>query len=129
MLLLDDMTDAQVKSLVLADHGALCAQTDPDIFFPEKGGSTKATIGICSRCEVFDACLRQTDIVNAELSYIDIHGIRAGMGAKEQQARKARLAGEVQLDVPEVDDLIQLISDSEALGVLESSNALEGAAA
>lgn len=120
MLLLDGMTDAQVKSLVLADYGALCAQTDPDIFFPAKGGSTKEATGVCSRCEVFDACLRQSDIVNAELAYQDVHGIRAGMGAKEQRLRKADLARE---SVPEAD------FDSEALGVLESSDALEGAAA
>lgn len=36
---------------------ALCAQTDPDIFFPEKGGSTGPAKKICSCCEVRQECL------------------------------------------------------------------------
>jgi WhiB family redox-sensing transcriptional regulator len=36
---------------------ALCAQTDPEVFFPEKGGTTKEAKRICARCEVRDACL------------------------------------------------------------------------
>ena len=31
---------------------ALCAQTDPEAFFPEKGGSTREAKRICSGCEV-----------------------------------------------------------------------------
>ena len=31
---------------------ALCAQTDPEVFFPEKGGTTKEAKRICARCEV-----------------------------------------------------------------------------
>lgn len=36
---------------------ALCAQTDPELFFPEKGGSTRQAKAVCSRCEVRTACL------------------------------------------------------------------------
>ncbi|MGV0801306.1 WhiB family transcriptional regulator, partial [Mycolicibacterium elephantis] len=36
---------------------ALCAQTDPEAFFPEKGGSTREAKRICQGCEVKDACL------------------------------------------------------------------------
>ena len=36
---------------------ALCAQTDPEAFFPEKGGSTREAKRICLGCEVKDACL------------------------------------------------------------------------
>ena len=39
-----------------ADEG-LCRQTDPEAFFPEKGGSTKAPKEICERCEVKAECL------------------------------------------------------------------------
>ncbi len=35
----------------------LCAQTDPDAFFPEKGGSTQAAKQICAMCEVRLQCL------------------------------------------------------------------------
>jgi WhiB family redox-sensing transcriptional regulator len=37
---------------------ALCAQVDPDAFFPEKGGSTRAAKEICTRCRVRIECLR-----------------------------------------------------------------------
>ena len=36
---------------------ALCAQTDPEVFYPDKGGSTRAAKIICRRCEVRQACL------------------------------------------------------------------------
>lgn len=36
---------------------ALCAQTDPDMFFPQKGGSTKPAKKICRNCDVVAECL------------------------------------------------------------------------
>ncbi|MBX3088755.1 MAG: WhiB family transcriptional regulator, partial [Cryobacterium sp.] len=36
---------------------ALCAQTDPEAFFPEKGGSTREAKKICASCEVRAQCL------------------------------------------------------------------------
>lgn len=36
---------------------ALCAQVDTDIFFPEKGGSTKEAKRICGDCLVQAECL------------------------------------------------------------------------
>ena len=36
---------------------ALCAQTDPEAFFPEKGGSTREAKKICTDCEVKSECL------------------------------------------------------------------------
>ncbi|MGH3813281.1 MAG: WhiB family transcriptional regulator, partial [Pseudonocardiaceae bacterium] len=36
---------------------ALCAQTDPEAFFPEKGGSTREAKRICAGCEVRAECL------------------------------------------------------------------------
>jgi len=36
---------------------ALCAQTDPEAFFPEKGGSTREAKKICLGCEVRSECL------------------------------------------------------------------------
>ncbi len=35
----------------------LCAQTDPELFFPDKGGSTKTSKGLCRKCPVIDPCL------------------------------------------------------------------------
>ncbi len=36
---------------------ALCAQTDPEAFFPEKGGSTREAKQVCRSCEVRAECL------------------------------------------------------------------------
>jgi hypothetical protein len=35
---------------------ALCAQTDPDSFYPEKGGRTKDAKATCKRCPVIAEC-------------------------------------------------------------------------
>ena len=37
---------------------ALCAETDPELFFPEKGGNTRPAKDVCRRCPVVDACLQ-----------------------------------------------------------------------
>ena len=36
---------------------ALCAQTDPEAFFPEKGGSTREAKKVCLSCDVRSECL------------------------------------------------------------------------
>ena len=38
---------------------ALCAQVDPDLFYPEKGGSNTAARKVCSRCPVRTLCLQE----------------------------------------------------------------------
>jgi WhiB family redox-sensing transcriptional regulator len=36
---------------------ALCAQTDPEAFYPDKGGSTREAKAICTNCDVRAQCL------------------------------------------------------------------------
>lgn len=36
---------------------SLCAQTDPEAFFPEKGGSSREAKKVCQSCEVSVECL------------------------------------------------------------------------
>lgn len=36
---------------------AICAQTDPEVFFPEKGGSTRNAKRVCVGCPVKTECL------------------------------------------------------------------------
>lgn len=36
---------------------ARCTGVDPEIFFPERGGSSKAAREVCARCEVRRQCL------------------------------------------------------------------------
>lgn len=61
---------------------ALCAQTDPEAFFPEKGGSTREAKRICDSCEVRAECL----------SYALENDERFGIwgGLSERERRKLR---------------------------------------
>lgn len=38
-------------------NASLCAQTDPESFFPDKGGSTREAKAVCGRCAVAAECL------------------------------------------------------------------------
>lgn len=61
---------------------ALCAQTDPEAFFPEKGGSTREAKRICEGCEVRSQCL---DYALANDERFGIWG-----GLSERERRKLR---------------------------------------
>lgn len=37
---------------------AVCASTDPEIFYPEKGGSTREAKKVCAGCPVAAECLQ-----------------------------------------------------------------------
>ena len=51
---------------------SLCAQTDPEAFFPEKGGSTRDAKKICGSCEVRpSACSTLSPTMNASESGAD----------------------------------------------------------
>lgn len=65
---------------------ALCSQTDPEAFYPEKGGSTQDAKRICGRCEVKAECLEYA------LSHDERHGIWGGLSERERQALKRRAA-------------------------------------
>jgi WhiB family redox-sensing transcriptional regulator len=36
---------------------ALCAEVDPELFFPEPGGPVQAAVAVCRRCPVQERCL------------------------------------------------------------------------
>lgn len=38
-------------------ESALCAQTDPEAFFPDQGGSTRSARNVCAACDVATQCL------------------------------------------------------------------------
>ncbi|MGB3483079.1 MAG: WhiB family transcriptional regulator [Mycobacterium sp.] len=61
---------------------ALCAQTDPEAFFPEKGGSTREAKRICLGCDVKDACLEYA------LSNDERFGIWGGLSERERRRIK-----------------------------------------
>lgn len=59
---------------------ALCAQTDPDLFFPEKGGTSNDARAVCQQCPVIAECL--TYALDARMS----DGVWGGMSAAERKA-------------------------------------------
>lgn len=61
---------------------ALCAETYPDAFFPEKGGSTREAKQVCASCEVRAQCLE----------YALLHDERFGVwgGLSEHERSKLR---------------------------------------
>ncbi|GAA2086727.1 hypothetical protein GCM10009823_00610 [Brevibacterium salitolerans] len=61
---------------------ALCAQTDPEAFFPEKGGSTREAKKVCASCEVRSECLEYA------LSNDERFGIWGGMSERERRRLK-----------------------------------------
>lgn len=58
---------------------ALCAQTDPESFFPEKGGSTREAKRICDSCEVRSECL------DYALQNDERFGIWGGLSERERR--------------------------------------------
>jgi WhiB family transcriptional regulator, redox-sensing transcriptional regulator len=63
---------------------ALCAQTDPEAFFPEKGGSTRDAKRICTSCDVRDQCL------DYALQNDERFGIWGGLSERERRKLKRR---------------------------------------
>jgi len=66
---------------------ALCAQTDPAIFFPEHGENAIEAKQICSGCEVRAECLMDA---LRRLYNQDRFGVRGGLSATQRyELRKA----------------------------------------
>lgn len=63
---------------------ALCAQTDPEAFFPEKGGSTREAKKVCLTCDVRSDCLE------AALMNDERFGIWGGLSERERRKLKKR---------------------------------------
>jgi len=63
---------------------ALCAQTDPEAFFPEKGGSTREAKKICTSCEVRSECLEYA------LKNDERFGIWGGLSERERRKLRRR---------------------------------------
>lgn len=66
----------------LWQQDSACHGMDPDIFFPERGSSTKEAKSICATCPVADQCL----------DYALMNGEKFGIwgGKSERERRKIR---------------------------------------
>jgi WhiB family transcriptional regulator, redox-sensing transcriptional regulator len=71
-------------------HDALCAQTDPELFFPSDGVShAQIARRICTQCPVRTECLQDA---LADRTVDDEFGIRAGIGPKKRAAMRRAAA-------------------------------------
>jgi len=64
---------------------ALCAQTDPEAFFPEKGGSTREAKRVCKTCTVKQECLEYA------LTHDERYGIWGGLSERERRKLRRRV--------------------------------------
>ncbi len=91
---MSDRQNATVTNLPVADNSvelswqerALCAQTDPEAFFPEKGGSTREAKRVCLSCDVRSECLEYA------LAHDERFGIWGGLSERERRRLKRRSA-------------------------------------
>lgn len=58
---------------------ALCAQSDPEAFFPTKGGSSREAKKICARCPVREQCL------DFAMKHEEHHGIWGGLTERDRR--------------------------------------------
>jgi WhiB family redox-sensing transcriptional regulator len=74
----------EVRGIASWQDRALCAQTDPEAFFPEKGGSTREAKKVCVGCEVRGECLEYA------LEHDERFGIWGGLSERERRRLKKR---------------------------------------
>lgn len=76
--------ETEVEGQLSWQADALCAQTDPESFFPEKGGSTRDAKKICTSCEVRSECLEYA------LANDERFGIWGGLSERERRKLRRR---------------------------------------
>ena len=84
LYLIDGMLDAEEEGGLSWQERSLCAQTDPEAFFPEKGGSTREAKKVCVGCEVRSECLEYA------LANDERFGIWGGLSERERRKLKKR---------------------------------------
>ena len=78
--------DPQLDEVLAWQADALCAQTDPEAFFPEKGGSTREAKRICGQCDVRAQCLEYA------LENDERFGIWGGLSERERRKLRRKSA-------------------------------------
>jgi WhiB family redox-sensing transcriptional regulator len=79
-----DLVTGDLPEELAWQERALCAQTDPEAFFPEKGGSTREAKRVCMSCEVRAECLSYA------LANDERFGIWGGLSERERRRVKKR---------------------------------------
>ncbi|GLZ34852.1 transcriptional regulator WhiB [Lentzea sp. NBRC 105346] len=63
---------------------ALCRETDPDAFYPDKGGSTVWAKRVCGNCPVRAECLEHA------LQHNEKHGVWGGLTERQRRRLQER---------------------------------------
>lgn len=88
------------------DGTQVCAQVDPEQFFPENGGHADAAKELCTTCEFRAACLAYA--LNERINGMPISGIWGGTSEPQRRAlRRAGITVDLVLEV-DVDQLLAL---------------------
>lgn len=82
--LLTVLTASEDDGVLAWQEQALCAQTDPEAFFPEKGGSTREAKKVCETCTVKQECLEYA------LAHDERFGIWGGLSERERRRLRKR---------------------------------------
>ena len=80
LITLDEGTEEELSW----QERSLCAHTDPEAYFPEKGGSTREAQQVCDGCEVRSECLEYA------LENDERFGIWGGLSERERRKLKKR---------------------------------------
>ncbi|MBM0203235.1 WhiB family transcriptional regulator [Micromonospora sp. STR1s_5] len=75
-----------MSSEVRWQEQALCSQSDPEAWFPEKGGSVREAKRVCARCPVKAECLEWA------LANDERFGVAGGLSERERRKLKRRAA-------------------------------------
>lgn len=92
---------------------AVCAQTDPEAFFPEKGESPRSARAVCGGCQVRNLCLVDAFAFEDETSCTSF-GVWGGTTADErrkmtaQQRRHVAAAAQGELAALQIPDTVML---------------------
>ena len=94
----------------------LCAQVDPELWFPEKGGPTRQAKAVCARCAVRPECLAYA------LAHDDRFGVWGGVSERDRR----RMTRTARARVPDrrtglVRQLATRLTDPEIAARLECS--------
>ena len=98
---------------------ANCLGVDPDLFFPERGASTREAKEVCRGCVVRGDCLEYA-LQNSEK-----FGIWGGMSERER--RRIRRQRALERQASEREAIIQIVPDSKAIKLIKIFDQLDSA--
>jgi len=85
----------------------LCTETDPEMFFPEKGGSTRQAKSICGGCDVREQCLEYAMRTDERF------GIWGGLSERERRQLRPKVERPMLTRTPQQEaDLEQMVAEN-----------------